>query len=105
MAKTVSMAGVFPPIPTPFDGAGELNLKALADNLEKWNKYPLAGYVVLGSNGEMPYLSETEKLEGGYHCDGRFRLARFASRCSPLLDWHDGEPPGCASGLINHTAE
>ena len=63
MAKTVSMAGIFPPIPTPFDGAGELNLKALADNLEKWNKYPLAGYVVLGSNGEMPYLSETEKLK------------------------------------------
>jgi 4-hydroxy-2-oxoglutarate aldolase len=61
--KTVSMAGIFPPIPTPFDAAGELNLKALADNLERWNKYPLAGYVVLGSNGEMPYLSEAEKLK------------------------------------------
>jgi 4-hydroxy-2-oxoglutarate aldolase len=63
MAKTVSMAGVFPPIPTPFDADGELDLKALAANLEKWNRYPLAGYVVLGSNGEMPYLSETEKLK------------------------------------------
>jgi len=62
MAKAVSMAGIFPPIPTPFDAAGELDLKALASNLEQWNKTPLTGYVVLGSNGEMPYLSEAEKL-------------------------------------------
>lgn len=59
---TISMAGIFPPIPTPFDAAGELNWKALASNFKKWNSYPLAGYVVLGTNGEFPYLSETEKL-------------------------------------------
>ncbi|MFA5028056.1 MAG: dihydrodipicolinate synthase family protein [Candidatus Methylomirabilota bacterium] len=63
MAKFVNMASVFPPIPTPFDADGELNLKALGENIDKWNKYPLGGYVVLGSNGEMPYLSETEKLK------------------------------------------
>ncbi len=62
MAKAFSMAGIFPPIPTPFDAAGELDLKALAANLDKWNRYPLAGYVVLGTNGEFPYLSEAEKL-------------------------------------------
>lgn len=62
MSKVVSMAGVFPPIPTPFDADGELNLKALAANMEWWNRFPLAGYVVLGSNGEMPYLSESEKV-------------------------------------------
>jgi 4-hydroxy-2-oxoglutarate aldolase len=62
MAKQLSMAGIFPPIPTPFDAAEGLDLKALADNLAKWNRYPLAGYVVLGTNGEMSYLSETEKL-------------------------------------------
>lgn len=61
-ATPISMAGIFPPIPTPFDGAGELNLKALAANFEKWNRYPLSGYVVLGTNGEFPYLSEKEKL-------------------------------------------
>jgi 4-hydroxy-2-oxoglutarate aldolase len=59
---TISMAGIFPPIPTPFDAAGELDGKALASNFKKWNSYPLAGYVVLGTNGEFPYLSETEKL-------------------------------------------
>jgi 4-hydroxy-2-oxoglutarate aldolase len=56
------MTGVFPPIPTPFDAAGEIDLKALGRNMEFWNRYPLAGYVVLGSNGEFPYLSESEKL-------------------------------------------
>ncbi len=62
MAKAVSMAGIFPPIPTPFDLNEELDLKALAGNIEKWNKTPLNGYVVLGSNGEMTYLSEAEKI-------------------------------------------
>jgi 4-hydroxy-2-oxoglutarate aldolase len=62
MGTPLSMAGIFPPIPTPFDAAGELDLKALASNLEEWNRYPLSGYVVLGTNGEFPYLSETEKL-------------------------------------------
>ncbi len=62
MQTPLSMAGIFPPIPTPFDAAGELDLKALARNLERWNRYPLAGYVVLGSNGEFPYLRESEKL-------------------------------------------
>jgi 4-hydroxy-2-oxoglutarate aldolase len=63
MMKTpLSMAGIFPPIPTPFDAAGEIDLNALARNFERWNRYPLSGYVVLGSNGEFPYLSESEKL-------------------------------------------
>lgn len=61
-AKAISMSGIFPPIPTPFDADGELDLKALAFNLAKWNEYPLAGYVVLGTNGEFPYLSDAEKL-------------------------------------------
>lgn len=47
MANAISMAGTFPPIPTPFDAAEELELKALAGNLAKWNAYPLGGYVVL----------------------------------------------------------
>lgn len=63
MAKAaVSMAGIFPPIPTPFDAAEELDLKGLAANIQQWNKTPIHGYVVLGSNGEMTYLSEAEKV-------------------------------------------
>jgi 4-hydroxy-2-oxoglutarate aldolase len=60
--KKISMAGIFPPIPTPFDAAGELDLAAVAFNLERWNRFPLAGYVVLGTNGEFPFLSDAEKL-------------------------------------------
>jgi 4-hydroxy-2-oxoglutarate aldolase len=60
--KALSMAGIFPPIPTPFDESGELDLAALAGNLAKWNRYPLAGYVVLGTNGEFPFLSDQEKV-------------------------------------------
>ena len=58
----VSLRGVFPPIPTPFDAKGSVSLPALVENLERWNHYDLAGYVVLGSNGEAVYLTEEEKI-------------------------------------------
>jgi len=60
--SAVSLSGVFPPIPTPFDARGEVDTQALAENLTRWNRYDLAGYVVLGSNGEAVYLTEEEKL-------------------------------------------
>jgi 4-hydroxy-2-oxoglutarate aldolase len=60
--STVSLRGVFPPIPTPFDGVGDVDHQALAANLERWNQFDLAGYVVLGSNGEAAYLTEDEKV-------------------------------------------
>jgi 4-hydroxy-2-oxoglutarate aldolase len=58
----ISLKGVFPPIPTPFDGKGDFAPQALADNLERWNQHSLSGYVVLGSNGEGGFLDEDEKL-------------------------------------------
>jgi len=58
----VSLQGVFPPIPTPFDAAGEVDYGALVRNLERWNQYELAGYVVLGSNGEAVFLTDEEKV-------------------------------------------
>ena len=56
--------GVYPPIPTPFDDDGALALDRLAANLEKWNAVTpaLAGYVVMGSNGEAPHLSGDEAV-------------------------------------------
>ncbi len=59
---TVSLAGVFSPIPTPFDADGELALDQLRRNVGFWNKSDLAGYVVLGSNGEFPFLDDDEKV-------------------------------------------
>jgi 4-hydroxy-2-oxoglutarate aldolase len=58
---TISLRGVFPPIPTPFDAQGEVDCGALTANLERWNAYGLAGYVVVGSNGEAAFLIEEEK--------------------------------------------
>jgi len=55
--------GVIPPVLTPFKANGDVDYDAYCRNLEKWNSYPLAGYLVLGSNSESVYLSEEEKLE------------------------------------------
>jgi 4-hydroxy-2-oxoglutarate aldolase len=51
-----------PPIPTPFDTSGQVAYGALRENLQRWNAYGLAGYVVLGSNGEAAYLEQDEKV-------------------------------------------
>jgi dihydrodipicolinate synthase/N-acetylneuraminate lyase len=52
--------GVFIPVPTPFRGE-DVAPERLASNLKLWNATPLAGYVVLGSTGEFPMLSEAER--------------------------------------------
>ena len=55
------LRGVFPPIPTPFDEAGELALDRLVENLGHWASCPLNGLVVLGSNGEAVHLDRDER--------------------------------------------
>ncbi len=64
MATTnVSLRGVFTPIVTSFDGEGAVAHDKMALNLERWNQTDLKGYIVLGSNGEWVFLSDTERLE------------------------------------------
>ncbi|MBN1285939.1 MAG: dihydrodipicolinate synthase family protein, partial [Anaerolineae bacterium] len=58
----IRLRGVFPPVPTPFNIDGELAIGALRDNLSRWNRYSLAGYVVAGSSGEAALLEEDEKI-------------------------------------------
>lgn len=55
------LTGILPPIATPFGADGGLDIPALKANLAKWNQTGLAGYLVLGSNGENVYLNEAEK--------------------------------------------
>lgn len=57
------LRGVFLPIPTPFDSAGEVDLNALRGNIGKWNGTGISGYVLLGSTGERVHLDEREYLE------------------------------------------
>ncbi len=63
MTNKVLLEGCFPPIPTPFDADGRVDHDNLALNLEKWQKTPLNGFLVLGSNGEAVLLKREEKLE------------------------------------------
>jgi len=58
----MKLQGIFPPIATPFDHAGNLYSVKVQHNVEKWNKTALAGYVVCGSTGEDVFLSTEEKV-------------------------------------------
>src|SRR3989441_9836186 len=55
-----NLDGVFIPVTTPFRG-DDVAPERLQANLQKWNATALAGYVVLGSTGEFPMLSEAER--------------------------------------------
>jgi len=61
--EKLSLSGVYAPIPTPFDADGAVAHDKLAENIAKWSETPLAGLLVLGSNGEFAYLSDKEKVE------------------------------------------
>jgi 4-hydroxy-2-oxoglutarate aldolase len=50
-----------PPVPTPFDGRGEIAPGKLEENIAQLATHPLRGFVILGSNGEYVYLDEDEK--------------------------------------------
>jgi len=63
MNTDISLKGCFPPIPTPFDAQGRVDRDHLASNLDSWQKTPLSGFAVLGSNGEAALLREAEKLQ------------------------------------------
>jgi 4-hydroxy-2-oxoglutarate aldolase len=63
MTSSPSLAGVIPPVATPFTPAGDMDLDGLQFNLERLNREPLAGYVLGGSNGEFSSLSIDERLK------------------------------------------
>jgi 4-hydroxy-2-oxoglutarate aldolase len=58
----VDLRGIIPPLVTPFREDGSLDLPAFEANLESYAASDLAGYLVLGSNGEAASLEEDEKL-------------------------------------------
>ncbi len=61
--SAADLRGIFLPIPTPFDEAGDLDLTGLRANIAKWKATGIAGYVMLGSTGERVHLNEREYLE------------------------------------------
>src|SRR5690349_6154550 len=59
-AASVNLAGVFPPMATPFNGRGQVDARAITANVERWLARGVRGIVALGSNGEAPLLDERE---------------------------------------------
>lgn len=56
----MNLAGVFAPVPTPFDDRDRVDTARLKAALAKWVTGPLTGVVVLGSNGEAALMDEFE---------------------------------------------
>lgn len=54
------LAGIFAPVVTPFRDDDALDLEGFRRNLAHYASSPLAGIVVLGSNGEAPLLEDEE---------------------------------------------
>ena len=59
--SNISLNGIFPPVTTPFNQQGDVDYAALASNIARYNEDGLAGYVALGSNGEVVHLSSEER--------------------------------------------
>jgi 4-hydroxy-2-oxoglutarate aldolase len=59
---TLSFSGIFPPLPTSFDKDENLLPDMIRYNIKRLSEYDLAGFLILGSNGEQVMLSESEKL-------------------------------------------
>ncbi|XP_010331522.1 4-hydroxy-2-oxoglutarate aldolase, mitochondrial isoform X1 [Saimiri boliviensis] len=61
--KKVDIAGIYPPVTTPFTATAEVDYGKLEENLHKLGTLPFRGFVVQGSNGEFPFLTSSERLE------------------------------------------
>ena len=56
----MEISGVFPALTTPYRDDGSVAAERLKENIARYNKIALAGYVVLGSTGESVLLSGAE---------------------------------------------
>jgi 4-hydroxy-2-oxoglutarate aldolase len=92
------LEGVLPPLVTPFRDDGRLDLPAFEANLEAYGRFDLAGYVVLGSNGEAGSLEEDEKLT-------LISLARSGSGARTLLAGTGLESTRATIALTRKAAE
>ncbi|MEW6210453.1 MAG: dihydrodipicolinate synthase family protein [Acidobacteriota bacterium] len=59
--KELRLDGILPPLTTPFNTDGAVDLEALKQNIAFYNDTGLAGYVALGSNGEAVHLTTEER--------------------------------------------
>jgi 4-hydroxy-2-oxoglutarate aldolase len=58
--NAMNLAGVFAPVPTPFDAHDQVDTARLRSAITRWSASPLTGVVVLGSNGEAVLMDDFE---------------------------------------------
>lgn len=68
-----TFAGIYPPIPTPFNTDGQLALDKLEYNLQRWLAQPLDGVVMPGSNSEAAFLTNAERVAIWERCGAMLR--------------------------------
>ena len=57
------LKGVFPPLVTPFNRRGDIDLARFRENVKYYVTTAVSGIVIAGSTGEAPYLTEQERLK------------------------------------------
>src|SRR5437588_2086744 len=55
--------GIYPPLPTFFDEREELDLATFRQHIMRFSESNIAGYVVMGTNGEAVHLTSTERTQ------------------------------------------
>ena len=55
--------GIYPPLPTFFDEKDELDLVTLRKHIQRLAETGVAGYVVMGTNGEAVHLTSEERAQ------------------------------------------
>ncbi len=56
----MKLNGILAALTTPFDQSGELAVDRLKENIARYNREPLTGYLAVGSTGESVFLSRKE---------------------------------------------
>ena len=84
----MKLNGIFAAVTTPFDGDGAVAVDRLRENIVRYNRLPLAGYVVVGSTGESVLLtrSEVEQVFSAVReaaAPGRILIAGTGSESTP----------------------
>lgn len=61
--SSILVDGIYPPLPTFFDEQDELDLVTLRRHIQRLAETGIAGYVLMGSNGEAVHLTSQERAQ------------------------------------------
>src|SRR5712692_8623681 len=56
-------SGIYPPLPTFFNTDEELDLPTLQKHIHRLSQTKIAGYVLMGTNGEAVHLTKDERAQ------------------------------------------